>query len=566
MRPNRANQTRGFVALVLALLAVASASAATFTVINTADSGAGSLRQAILDANGNAGADRIEFNIPGVGVQTVAPLSVLPTISQPVDIDGYSQPGAAPNTLAVGTNAVLLIELAGNGSTGFNGITLASGAGASTIRGLVVNRFNLGIVLNSASNVVSGNFIGVDPSGTLDRGNQYGLSITGTDNLIGGSLPGQRNVISANLQDGVSTNAHRTTIQGNYIGTNAAGTAALGNRIGIDNHAEFAGVSSVIGGLNGTPGGSCTGACNLISGNGLYGILLDAFLGNQSSDIRGNYLGTDVTGQTAIPNREGIFLGNSTSNHIGSATGSAAERNLISGNAGRGIAFVPTLSNSSRALNSVHRNYIGLSSSGGPLGNGGNGIELTRTIQSTIVENSIGYNAGQGLRINIGSTSPTDDSLHDRNRISRNAIFANGAPWMASKVSPLLGIDLAGPVAGVTVNDAGDGDHGPNHLQNFPVLTAATSSGGGTEVQGTLNSAAGTSFVIDLFRNDACDLSGFGEGQEFLGDTTVISNGSGDAAFDVILPAVASGSVITATATDPDGNTSEFSACRTVAP
>src|SRR5947209_1999009 len=95
------------------ILAAASVTAATFTVTNTNDSGAGSLRQAILDANANPGLDTIAFNIPGAGVQTISPASVLPTITDSVIIDGYSQPGSSANTDPNGFNGTLLIELSG---------------------------------------------------------------------------------------------------------------------------------------------------------------------------------------------------------------------------------------------------------------------------------------------------------------------------------------------------------------------------------------------------------------------------------------------------------------------
>src|SRR5512135_2117087 len=101
-----------------ALLMSGLASAATFTVTNTADTGAGSLRQAILDANASVGFDTIAFNIPGTGVHTITPVTELPYLTDPASIDGYTQPGASPNTDSIGTNAVILIELDGGGTLG----------------------------------------------------------------------------------------------------------------------------------------------------------------------------------------------------------------------------------------------------------------------------------------------------------------------------------------------------------------------------------------------------------------------------------------------------------------
>ena len=128
--------------VVLASLWVISAStlaAATFTVTNTDDTGAGSLRQAILDANGNPGLDTIAFNIPGVGVHTITPASGLPTVSDSAIIDGYTQPGASPNTDPNGFNGTLLIEINGANAGNTNGLHIS--AGGSTVRGLVINRF-----------------------------------------------------------------------------------------------------------------------------------------------------------------------------------------------------------------------------------------------------------------------------------------------------------------------------------------------------------------------------------------------------------------------------------------
>jgi len=142
------------------------------TVINTNDSGAGSLRQAILSANTNVGTDTINFNIPGTGVHTITLASDLPAITDPVIIDGYTQPGATQNTLAVGENAALRIEVNGNSKGGFHIIT---GGDGSTIKGLVLNRFGCDVAgicgavkLRSNNNVVSGNFIGTDVGGDVD--------------------------------------------------------------------------------------------------------------------------------------------------------------------------------------------------------------------------------------------------------------------------------------------------------------------------------------------------------------------------------------------------------------
>src|SRR6266536_2707186 len=130
------------VLLLVGLASVTASSAATFTVTNTSDSGPGSLRQAILDANAASGTDTIAFNIPGTGVHTISPLSPLPSLvgDAGTKLDGYTQPGSSANTLAVGDNAVLLIELNGTAlGAGQFGLTLRSSP--NLVRGLVINGF-----------------------------------------------------------------------------------------------------------------------------------------------------------------------------------------------------------------------------------------------------------------------------------------------------------------------------------------------------------------------------------------------------------------------------------------
>jgi hypothetical protein len=131
-----------------------------------------------------------------------------------------------------------------------------------------------------------------------------------------------------------------------------------------------------------------------------------------------------------------------------------------------------------------------------------------------------------------------------------NSIHSNGS----------LGIDLLPP--GVTLNDAGDGDNGPNGLQNYPVLNAATLSGAGTQISGTFNSKPSTSYTLQFFHSPSCDASGNGEGKTLLGSAPVDTDGAGNATFNVTLPLAPQSSFISATATDSEGNTSEFSVCR----
>jgi CSLREA domain-containing protein len=229
------------------LLTARPAHANTFIVNTTSDSGDGActlsectLREAIDAANDRTGADTINFNILGSGVHTIAPSTGLPGITDPVVIDGYSQPGTKPNTLITGNDAILKIELSGASAElrGQSGLWISSAN--STIKGLAIHSWeNSGIGISrptSTANKVQGNFIGTDVSGTKDLGNYSGVSIwEASNNTIGGTAAGTRNLISANDSDGVHIQGlsdYPTTgnkIEGNYIGTDKNGTADLGN-------------------------------------------------------------------------------------------------------------------------------------------------------------------------------------------------------------------------------------------------------------------------------------------------------------------------------------------------
>ena len=241
-------------AAVLALFGRAVA-ADTYPVTNTNDSGAGSLRQAILDANAHSGPDNISFNIPGSGVRTITPAATLPVITSPVTIDGYTQPGSSTNTTASADNAVVLIELNGsNAGSGITGLTLGPGSAGSTIRGLAINRFTgSGILVQSDSNTISGNLIGTDATGTAALGNAAdGISIQASSNTIGGTTVAARNVISANGRHGISLGggavvAQNNAVQTNFIGTDVTGTRLLGN--GGDGVYATSATSNTIGGI-----------------------------------------------------------------------------------------------------------------------------------------------------------------------------------------------------------------------------------------------------------------------------------------------------------------------------
>ncbi|HEX5035668.1 MAG TPA: Calx-beta domain-containing protein [bacterium] len=266
--------------------------------------------------------------------------------------------------------------------------------------------------------------------------------------------------------------------------------------------------------------------------------------GADQSTIQGNYIGVDPSGTVDQGNgASGIECAGCADGLIG-GTG-AGEGNLVSGNATFGIFVL----GAGAQGNSIVGNRIGTNAAGtASLPNDRSGILINNGAQDNLVEgNLISGNTESGVEMSSLATQ--------RNAILSNAITNNGG----------LGISIGAPV-----NDNGDVDTGTNNLQNFPVLTSAVSAGGQTKIQGTLNSTASASgYRIEFFSNDSCDDSGQGEGEVFLGAVTgVNTNGSGNASFTADLSvSVPSGQAITATATDPDSNTSEFSACLTsVAP
>ena len=194
------------------------------------------LRAAIQEANATPGPDTINFNVStgSDGIATISPEAPLPVITQTVTIDGYTQPGASPNTRTVGNDAVLKVQLDGTQVPGDNGLEIIT-ADSSVIRGLAINRFGTGVAISgdSIGNRVEGNFIGTDPTGTLDKGNQFDAVALGngaSESVIGGTTPAALNVLSGNGLDGLTiTSSQRATVFGNRVGTTANGTGALGN-------------------------------------------------------------------------------------------------------------------------------------------------------------------------------------------------------------------------------------------------------------------------------------------------------------------------------------------------
>ncbi len=442
-----------------------------------------SLREAIGNANTNADANTITFAIPaatdpgcdsGSGVCTIKPLSALPVVSQPASINGYSQTGASANTLAVGNDAVLKIELDGS-NAGLSAIGLEFGplANNSSVRGLVINRFGSdGIRLTSNSGVVvAGNFIGTNVAGTAAAGNLHGVFVNSANtSIIGGSTAADRNVISGSKPGG------------NH-GIEIAGTPVTGNI------------------------------------------------------IKGNYIGTNAAGTVAVPNSgDGIRIVSSSNTVIGGTL--ALEANVIAGNTLSGIWINGDGS-------TVKGNFIGANSAAALLGNGDAGIQI-------LANNTVVGGTAAGEANVIANSGAGKDGIFVQsgtgNAIRANSIYNNGG----------LGIDLTND--GVDANDDQDPDGLANNTQNFPIIRTAL-SGTPNRIRGTLNSIPGQAFTIDLFANPTCDPSGNGEGQVYLGSTVANTGANGDALWSFNPATMTPGTVITATATDASGNTSEFSAC-----
>jgi hypothetical protein len=510
------------------------------TVNTTANSGGGSLLDAINQVNADLGVavDTIKFQI-GTGVQTIQPAAAgLPIITHSVLIDGTTQPGFAGTPLIV-LNFSQVIS---------NGDGLALAGGNSAVRGLVINDFvsqssagGGGIaIMTKGGDTIAGNYIGTQQDGTTAEPNSFGVRIADVGgNTIGGTTAADRNVISGNIADGVvifSGFVSNNVIEGNYIGTDFTGTVAVPN--------GFWGVEA--DGSSNTIGGTAPGAGNVISGN-----LFDGILAGPSETIQGNFIGTDALGTSKLPNQLTGIMTQAAGSVIGGTTPGAA--NVISGNTDEGIAL-----ETERALNNVvEGNFIGTDKTQTlDLGNGGVGVHIfshgegggadDNTVGGSTLSaaNVIAFNVN-GVQVDGGSN--TTNSL--RNLISHNSIFNNTGP-ATDGLGIVLG-DLATPsMAG-------------NNGQPAPVITSITPNGNFLTIVGTVQSVANSTVTVEFFANPSLDPSGQAEGQLFLGSVSVPTNGSGQGSFSQLVPAPSGAqagfNAFSATVTDPNGNTSEFS-------
>jgi hypothetical protein len=742
-------------------------------VTSNGDAGANTLRQAILDANNDTDASTISFNIPGTVTdqRLIRPASALPAITHQVVLDATTQP------VYLGSHPIVLDG--SNAGTGASGLTIA--AGNTTVRGLVINNFNgHGIAVHVAgNNVIAGNFIGTTNAGAAAAGNGgYGVLIGSSNNTVGGTAAGDRNVISGNSISGIAifgTGVAGNVIQGNYIGLDRDGLVAVpnatgisvsdgannnliggaspgarnliagnrfdeisifrdsattgnvvqGNYIGTDlrgqlrvpNGTGFSGVAigqaanhnSVLGNVisgnggsgvaifdagttdnvvqgnflgtnpagtqavynnfegirifngatNNTIGGTTAAARNIISGNNNRGVNLYG-LGTSNNLVQGNYIGTDISGTRAIPNAfSGVDIdsdstGGASNNTVGGTAAGAG--NLISGNSIHGIGIY----GGGVTGNIVQGNSIGVDVTGSvALGNASDGVTIdlaasnnliggtaagarnvisgnvfdgvaifgTGTTGNLVQNNFIGTDLSgtsalpnfDGVLIGVGAGANTigGTAAGAGNLISGNARFG---VWLFS-VNPnvvqanLIGTDVTGSLplgngetgvvitsgsnnntiggtvagagntiafnyAGVTV-DAATGNairqnsifshtllgislsSNGNHNQAFPVLTAVSYDGANTVITGTLTSAPNAAFTLEFFANNVCHPSGFGEGQIYLGSWPVMTDATGSGNFTATLASADTTSqFISATATNNVSNdTSQFAAC-----
>jgi titin len=461
------------------------------------------------------------------------------------DHTGVTIQGNEIGTDITGTKAVL-------NSSGIDSTVGSLIGGTAAGAGNLISGNTYGIY-SHGRDVVQGNFIGTDITGTVALGNRSGVSAGYGGDTIGGTTPAARNIISGNY---ANIGADNALIEGNYIGTDVTGEAAVG---------QPGGSGGIFGADGCTIGGTSPGAGNLISGNG-YGL---RYVTN--SLIQGNFIGTNKEGTKSIGNFAGIYS-DYVSRSIGDTIGgtSPGAGNLISGN-GRGIDIFGGTGNPVATNLIIQGNKIGTDVTGSaPLANSV-GILLTSGLSDNLIGgttpgsgNVIAFNTGAGLvlagRDPTAGPGPGVDGYG--NSILGNSIYGNQDAYLNAYLSVAREITL--------FPDPNNPQQGPNGLQAAPVLTVAY-AGTATTVTGSLSSSANNTFRIEFFASPGPDALGNPEGQRYLGFVNVTTNANGNAAFTATgLDASSVGEAITATATVQTGplagSTSEFSALSAAVP
>ncbi|MAP93391.1 MAG: hypothetical protein CMK07_00420 [Ponticaulis sp.] len=387
-------------------------------VIETADSGYNSLREAINYVNANSGIDNVDFYIPGTGPFVITAGSSLPTITDSgVTIDGTSQAGTSCGDLWNGDGHTIMVELDGPGS----GYGLTSTTSDTTVKGLSITDFEVGVLasVGSSNTVVQCNYLGLNPDGTAAGNTAAGVASVGANTLVGGLSTGEGNVASGNVWGAVSYDgATGFMVRGNFIGTNPSGTSAVANNIGVNSYTGTVTWSDVTD--------------NLISGNSEDGIVLnsDDTVTGSSGDalIVGNYIGVSRTGNAILANGEsGIELNSATVSGftIGGATSN--ERNIIAGNSLDGITLTDVTDVD------VLGNYIGLGADG-----------------STSI-----YNRSDSIELNsVSSVNIGDNTSDGRNVLATSeerGVIINGTNSSISISGNYIGTDATGN-AGIDKN------------------------------------------------------------------------------------------------------------------
>ena len=487
----------------------AHAAPATFTVTSTDDSGAGSLRQAILDANANANPadmDTIAFAIAGSGVQTIEPVTLLPEITQLVTIDGYSQVGSEVNTAISPNplNGTLLIEINGNGGLA-TGLNLADGSSGSIVQGLVVHSFSEeNILINNNDFGIYGNYLGVLPDGlTPDSVSKIGLKVnSGNGTQVGGQSAQQRNIIGGydGQTFGLNVGAVGTVVYGNYVGVGKDGVTDLGTFLPMG----MTGNESIVGGTG-------SGQMNVIAG----GATANLTIISSNNIVQSNYVGADYTGQknTALSNGAGVLM-----------TATASE-NLI----------------------------------GGVSPNQGNTIRNVTGTAITVVSVQV-VNAGP-LYLNPA-----------KNAILRNSIDEVGVFSLPKFGSSNLGIDLMEQIdtsqvpdfnpedfaqQGPTPNDSFDADTGANGYINKPILKTAQQVGNQLTITYDLDAESSPSdeYRLEFFASNEGSIFGVGPGEEYLGAVSSSANGASQS-ITLTVSGDYTNKALSATTTAIDGTTS----------
>jgi CSLREA domain-containing protein len=388
-----------------------------------------SLHCAIADANSDGTGDTIEFQISRTAT-TITLSSALPTLAATnTTIDGFTgnTEGSTANTnkLANGDNAVVNVTINGsNLQSGSDGLVIANSN--DTVSGLRWTGFNFGITLigpiftggSYTGDKVQGNFVGNTANLVTDDGNTDGVVVLGANDnaLIGGTSPGDANVISGNSTNGVwSLEAQGTTIESNYIGTTASGASTAPNGSGVDIEGD-SGADAI--------GGQYAG--NVISGNDANGIQIDPTTDNPpvvstGGFIQGNIIGSSANQSTALANLTGgITLNQATHYTVGGPSSDLG--NYIIGNQGPGLTII------GGSNNAVHGNFIGYTGGGDAMGNAGDGVYV---IESSVGDsigsptlnadaNVIANNQGYGVALGDNLSDPVHVSV-DRNEMSSNS-------------------------------------------------------------------------------------------------------------------------------------------------